>query len=110
MSTIFYKKFFCTKVFFEAFLYSQFGFVIFPGKNISATLLVKMLVKLTKGLRVDGELGRELFCICKAQTSNLVFSNKCTLSKVDLFQIEQLSVPKYLSNILTNIIFNYATF
>jgi len=39
--------FFCAKVFFEAFFYLKFGFVIFWQKNISAKAAHKMLMKWT---------------------------------------------------------------
>jgi len=42
-SSTFYEQLFSTKVFFEAFLYLQFGFVIFWQKNI---------VKLTTGINI----------------------------------------------------------
>jgi len=38
------------KVFCEAFIYLQFGFVILWQKNISAKAACKMLVKLTAGV------------------------------------------------------------
>jgi len=38
------------KVFCEAFLYLQFGFVIYWQKNIGAKAAHKMLMKLTTGL------------------------------------------------------------
>jgi len=39
-------------VFCAAFLYLQFGFVIFWQKNIDAKAALKMLLKLTKGLLI----------------------------------------------------------
>jgi len=48
-SLIFYKQLFHTKVFFKAFLYLQFGIVIFWQKETSAKAACKMLVKLTAG-------------------------------------------------------------
>ncbi len=47
ISPAFYKQIFCTKVFAAAFLYLQFGFVIFWQKNIGTKDASKMLVKLT---------------------------------------------------------------
>jgi len=47
ISATFYKQLFCTKVFCAAFLYLQFGFVIFWQKNISEKAARKTLVKLT---------------------------------------------------------------
>jgi hypothetical protein len=40
------KATFCTKVFCSAFLYLQFGFVIFWQKNIGAKTARKVMVKL----------------------------------------------------------------
>jgi len=40
---------FCTKGLCTAFLYLQFGFVIFWPKNIGAKATPKMLIKLTTG-------------------------------------------------------------
>jgi len=42
-------QFFCTKVFFETFLDSKFGFVIFGLKNMGAKATQKMLMKLITG-------------------------------------------------------------
>ena len=47
ISPTFYEQLFCTKVFFAAFLYLQFGFVIFWQKEIGAKDVHKILVKLT---------------------------------------------------------------
>ena len=50
ISPTFYKQLFNAKVFFDAFLYLHFVFVIFWQKeNLPKKLLVKMLVKLTTG-------------------------------------------------------------
>jgi len=49
ISSTFYMWLFHTKVFCAAFLYLQFGFVIFWHKNIGAKAARKMLVKLTTG-------------------------------------------------------------
>jgi len=40
------KAIFCTKVFCSAFLYLQFGFVIFWQRNIGAKAACEVLVKL----------------------------------------------------------------
>ncbi len=44
---VLYKHLFQAKAFYEAFLYSQFGFVIFWWEGIGAKATRKMLVKLT---------------------------------------------------------------
>ena len=49
ISPTFYDWLFHTKVFWAAFLYSQFGFVFFWQNNIGAKAAHKMLVKLTPG-------------------------------------------------------------
>jgi len=46
----FYKQLFLTKCFFEAFLYFQFGFIIFWHKNIGKKFVCKMSVKLITGV------------------------------------------------------------
>ncbi len=50
ISSTFYASLLRTKVFCAAFLYLQFGFVIFLGKNIGAKAALKMLAKSTIGL------------------------------------------------------------
>jgi len=50
ISPTFYERHFHAKVLCAAFLYLQFGFVIFWQKNISAKTAPKMLMKLTTGL------------------------------------------------------------
>ncbi len=50
ISPTFYQQLFHTKKYCKAFLYTQFGFVIFWRKNISAKGALKMLVKLTSGV------------------------------------------------------------
>jgi len=47
ISSTFYSRLFCTKVFFTAFLWLLFGFVIFWHKTIGAKAARKMLMKLT---------------------------------------------------------------
>ncbi len=47
ISPIFYEQLFRTKVFCEAFMCLQFGFVIFCRKDFGAKAAHKMLVKLT---------------------------------------------------------------
>jgi len=49
ISKAFYVQLFWSKVFRAAFLYLQFGFVIFSQKNIGAKAPCKMLMKLTTG-------------------------------------------------------------
>ncbi len=49
ISSTFYEQLLCTKVFFVAFLYLQFGVVIFKLRNTGAKTARKMLLKLTKG-------------------------------------------------------------
>ena len=49
ISPTFYDQLFCRKVFFEAFMCLQFGFVIFFRKKITAKAFRKMLVTLTIG-------------------------------------------------------------
>jgi hypothetical protein len=49
ISPTFYEQFFHTKVFCNAFLYLQFGFVILWHNNIGAKTAHKMLTKLTTG-------------------------------------------------------------
>jgi hypothetical protein len=49
ISPIFHEQIFCTKVFCAAFMYLQFGFVIFWRKDFGAKAADKMLVKLTSG-------------------------------------------------------------
>jgi len=48
ISSTFYLQLFRTKVFCTAFLWLQFGFLIFWHKNIGAKAAGKMLVKLTQ--------------------------------------------------------------
>jgi len=48
------------KVFFAAFLYLQFGFVIFWQKNIGSKAARKMLMKLTPGLFDHTECATDL--------------------------------------------------
>jgi hypothetical protein len=47
ISPTFHEQLFNANVFFKAFLYLQFGFVIFWQKNIGAKAARKTLVKLT---------------------------------------------------------------
>jgi hypothetical protein len=49
ISPIFYEHLFHTKVFCAAFMWLQFGFVIFWQKDLGAKAAHKMLVKLTPG-------------------------------------------------------------
>jgi len=49
ISPTFYKKLFVTKLFFKAFPYLKFGFVIFWQNNITTIAASKMLLKLTTG-------------------------------------------------------------
>jgi len=51
ISPTFYEQFFCTEVFWAAFLLLQFGFVIFWQKSIGTKAARKMLVKLTAVFR-----------------------------------------------------------
>jgi hypothetical protein len=49
ISPIFYEQLFHTKVFCAAFMWLQFGFVIFWQKDFGTKATHKMLVKLTSG-------------------------------------------------------------
>jgi len=58
ISSTFYACLFCTKVFWAAFLWSQFGFEIFWRKNIGAKAAHKMLMKLTLEVHIgDVKMG-----------------------------------------------------
>jgi len=48
ISPTFYWQLLCAKVYCEAFIYLQFGFVIFRQKSDTKKAACKMLVKLTK--------------------------------------------------------------
>ena len=50
ISPTFYQLFFCTKVYWAAFLYLRLRFVFFCQKEIGAKAASQMLVKLTQGL------------------------------------------------------------
>jgi hypothetical protein len=50
LTPIFYEQIFCTKVFYTAFMCSQFGFVIFWQKDSGAKAANKIMEKLTPGL------------------------------------------------------------
>jgi len=52
ISSTFYNQLFPTKVSFKAFLYSQFGFVIFWQKKIGTKAVHKMMMKLIPALFV----------------------------------------------------------
>jgi len=51
ISSTFYKQLFCLNLFFVAFLYLRFDFVIFWQKNIGEKAAHKMLVKFSKGVQ-----------------------------------------------------------
>jgi len=55
ISSTFYISLFGTKLFFEAFLYSHFGFEIFWQKYIGTKAAHKMLMKLNNGVSSEKE-------------------------------------------------------
>jgi hypothetical protein len=66
---------FCTKVFCAAFLYLQFGFVTFCGKNISAKAVCKMLAKLTLGVNFTKVFCARFLCKCLFSSYVLAWTN-----------------------------------
>jgi len=78
ISPKFYEQLFWSEVFCTAFIFLQFGFVIFWQKNIGVKTTHKMLVKLTKGVNFTNML-------CSAFTSTEPKSAKKTDSLAAFF-------------------------
>jgi len=92
ISPTFYEQLFPAKVFFETFIYLQFGFVIFWKNNIGAKSAHKLLVKLTIGCTQTSMIDDKSHCdnnSCDNRTSSsmIVTYSNCTCLKKNLMKI-----------------------